>query len=140
MKRRQFAALAGATVATSTGIYISTRPSQGATAELGSLDVPDVDTSTSGDSIESITLDLTASYEYSSSHNPDSWTLELLVGDNEDTMQPIDSVTETDSLLQSDSGTETLSGSIASTYHFSTYDFEPSNGGEVSRPVWIGLR
>lgn len=141
MKRRRVLAVLGtATAVGSTATYLSVGQSEGATAELGSLDVPDVETSTSGDSIESITLTVDSSYEYDSSHNPDSWTLELLVGDNEDTMQPIDSVTETDSLLQSDSGTETLSGAITSTYHFSTMDFEPSNGGEVSRPVWIGLR
>ena len=141
MKRRKFIAVLGTATATgSTALYLGTRPSEGASAELGSLDVPDIDTSTSGDSIESITLTVDSNYEYDSSHNPDSWTLELLVGDNEDTMQPIDSVTETESLLQSDSGTETLSGSITSTYHFSTMDFEPSNGGEVSRPVWVALR
>lgn len=140
MKRRQFAALAGATVATSTGIYINTRPAEGASVELGTLDVPDTTVATAGDEIQSIELTVDAEYQFESSHNPDSWTLELLVGDSEDTMQPIDSVTETEELNQSGSGTETLNGPITSTYHFSTHDFEPSNGGEVSRPVWVGIR
>lgn len=141
MKRRKFVAAATATTIGSTALYIGTRPSSGQTdVTLGELTVPDVSTATSGKSIESITLTVDTSYEYQSSHNPDSWTLELLIGDSEGTMQPIDSVTKTESLLQTDSGTETLSGSLAGTYHYATTDFEPSNGGEVSKSVWIGIR
>lgn len=104
----------------------------------GELDVPDVETHTNGESIDAITISVDTNYVYDSSHGADSLTLELLIGDSESTMQPIDDIVNTD-IPDADAGTETLSGSLAGTYHFSLSSFEPVDSLPRETTVWIGV-
>lgn len=140
MQRRRFVALTGALATGGTALAITATDRSEAAISLGTLDVPDVNAVLNGGEITAINLTVDAEYTFSSSHNIDEWTLELLVGDSDTTLEPIDSASASESLGQSGSGTETLSGDATSTYHFALDEFEPANGGSVSHLVWVGLR
>jgi hypothetical protein len=139
MKRRAFVAGGAATLFGSTAYAISTGSSEASETTLGELHVPDVSTKTGGDSIQSVNISVDASWSYDTNVNPDKWTLELLIGDNDSTLEPIDSVEQTENLLQTDSGTETLSGSVTSEWHFSNSSFEPVDNGTKDTVVYVGL-
>lgn len=140
LSRRRVLGGIAATAAGSTALYVSTSQSSAQVdIQLGDLTIPNVSHSTGGDEIESADLEVQANYEYESSHEPDEFTLQLLIGDAETTLEPIDEITQTDSLSKTASGSETLSGAITETYHFATETLEPSGESEESTAVYVGL-
>lgn len=124
------------------GAYALTRGervSAEATVDADGLSVPDVEAATEGNAVTGVLLTVNASYAYESSHTPDAVALELLSGDQESTMLPIDTHDVAVS-GPTGSGEVELSGDITETYHFALIDFEPPDATPVSHTVWTGVR
>lgn len=141
MQRRQLIATTAGILGGTTLLATTSNHTKAHTGRVNTLTVPDVTATTHGAAIDTVTLTVDATYSYDSTHNIDRYTLTLLSGDRESTIQPIATSEHTDGDFgQSGSGTETLSGDILSTYHYSRSDFEPVNGQEVSHAVWAGIQ
>jgi hypothetical protein len=121
--------------------YLTTRQAEGTNISLQATDfsIPDTEYMSGGDSLEAITINVQAEFEYSSTHALDGYRITLLLGDSDTTITDLDIVEET-GIDKSSTGSETLSGPIDGTYHFEVSDFEPSNGGSQSTVVYVGLR
>lgn len=128
------AALGGTGIAYKT---IGTTTAETAEISFGEYVVPNV--SHLGTEIEAITLTVDAEYHYTSSHVPDKYVIELLVGDSDTTLEAIDSVEQTENLQKEQSGVHELSGKVTSTYHFTNNSFVPSNGGKQETTVYTAL-
>lgn len=139
ISRRTVLSGIGATVAGTSIAYISTRPTEAqATVEFGNLQIPDSEYI--GQDIQEVNLSVDATYSYEASHSPDEYSLTLLVGDADTTIQPIDSVTRSSDLTKTETGEHTLSGLVTSTYHFDVADFEPATDTTKQSVVYVALR
>ena len=81
-------------------------------------------------SVESVKLSVESNWQYSGNHNPDRLKIVLRVGSTE-AKYPIAKVEKSDSLRQSDSGKDTLTGSILETPAFDRSMFERETGETV---------
>lgn len=103
-----------------------------ASVEYGSFSVDDTST------VTDVTLSATSKWSYDTNQSVTKHVVELVAGDHNN-QSVIDSVETTD-IAQSESGQTELSGSILDTYHWSTSDFNPTEGNTRTVNMFGGVR
>jgi len=131
VSRRKLLLGTGATV-TSSALLVNLgtdRAKAQATIDTNGLSIADK-THISQGSVDSVKLSVDSNWQYSGNHNPDRLKIVLRVGSTE-AKYPIAKAERSDSLRQSDSGQETLTGSILETPAFDKSMFERETGETV---------
>lgn len=139
--RRQYLLAGGAATATALGgIAATTSETSAATAQVsGSFSVPDAKGVLADATVENVTLDTTAQWNFQSNADIHTVELELLVGASESTLDLIARSKKDGLAKQSLTGERELSGSLMSASDFDIADFQPSSG-RLSRTVIAALR
>jgi len=138
MTRRQALIGTGALVsATTVGIAATTN--QASATVTGEFTIPDGETVLADTELQDVRLKCDAEYGYSANAPIHGLELELHVGATPDTVDLIARTERTDLGTDELTGTETISGSLASASDFAISDFQPTNG-ELRRTVVAELR
>lgn len=136
--RRRILALGGTTVAGGIGLIALGSDTARAEVKAKSFSIDDIEHYTEGQEVTDVQVAVTAEYAYESTKRPTKATLTLSISQLGDSPSEIATV-ELSELLDSDSGTKELSGSILQTYHYTQSDFNPSEGNSKSLPVTVHL-
>jgi len=125
-----------ALLAAAAGIALATVPASGqANVSLGSLDVADVNRTTTGD-VTDVRVSATLSYAHDVP-DADRRLLKLKVGPSPDQLETIDYVQDADPQGTA-SGTVDLDGSVLDASTLSAADFQPPLAGTTETTVYIG--
>jgi len=139
LSRRRVLALTGTTAVG--GVALS-QLSQPAAAEssisFGSFTLPDKTVYPDG-TVQNVVLGVDVEYTWTANRTPTRYTVELLVGNTESDLVPIDSIEETD-IAASTTKTDRLQGSLLDSPDYDLVNFDVSDGGEKQATVWAKVK
>jgi len=84
-------------------------------------------------------LGVDVEYTWTANRQPTKYTVELLVGNTETDVTPIDSIEETD-IPASTTKTDRLQGSLLDSPDYESLNFDVSDGGEKQTTVWATVK
>lgn len=131
------AAAGGSTVAV---ITLGTNPAEGQSdIELGSLTVPDRSALIQDGTVESVIVNLTANYEFSTNQPPTLVRLRLRAGSSDDSTSTVGTKEISDSLTQEMDDTVEFQADLLESFSLEQSNFEPSSKGQ-SKTTNVYLR
>jgi len=139
LSRRRVVALTGSTIVGGAAISQLSQPAGAASSiSYGEFNIADQTVYPDG-TVANVVLDVDVQYTWTANRTPTKYTVELLVGNTESEVVPIDSIEQTD-IAASTTKTDQLQGSLLDSPDYELVNFDVSDGGEKQTTVWATVK